>query len=152
MAVQAGRIARERDRANREAAAAKQVTGFLVGLFKVSDPSEARGNSLTAREILGRGSAGRRNASPRSTAGAGEPRIHDRYVYTGLGLYDEARPLLERALRTQKALQGEDAAETLATANSLASLYLVSRRLCGVRAALCGHRQTPRPDSRRGAS
>ena len=43
MTVQARRIARERDRANQEAATAKQVSDFLVGLFKVSDPSEARG-------------------------------------------------------------------------------------------------------------
>ena len=50
--VQARRIARERDRANREATVAKQVSDFLVGLFKVSDPSEARGSTLTAREIL----------------------------------------------------------------------------------------------------
>ena len=53
--IQAQRIARERDRANREAAAAKQVSDFLVGLFKVTDPSQARGNTLTAREILANG-------------------------------------------------------------------------------------------------
>ena len=52
MALQATRIAEERDRANREAATATQVSDFLVGLFAVSDPSEARGNTLTAREIL----------------------------------------------------------------------------------------------------
>ena len=51
IAVQARRVARERDRANLEAAAAKQVLDFLIGLFNVSNPSEARGNSLTAREI-----------------------------------------------------------------------------------------------------
>jgi hypothetical protein len=56
MTVQAERIARERDRANQEATTAKQVSDFLVGLFKVSDPTEARGNTLTAREILARGS------------------------------------------------------------------------------------------------
>src|SRR6267143_895377 len=55
MTVQAIRIAKERDRANREAAAAKSVSNFLTGLFKVSDPSEARGNTVTARQILGQG-------------------------------------------------------------------------------------------------
>ncbi len=56
MAIQARRIAQERDRANREAATATQVSEFLMGLFNVSDPSEARGNTLTAREILAKGS------------------------------------------------------------------------------------------------
>ena len=37
MTVQAGRIARERDRANREAATAEQVAEFLVDIFKVAD-------------------------------------------------------------------------------------------------------------------
>jgi hypothetical protein len=55
MAVQTQRIKRERDRANKEAATATQVSDFLAGLFKVSDPSEARGNTLTAREILDKG-------------------------------------------------------------------------------------------------
>jgi hypothetical protein len=49
-ALQARRIARERDRANaeaaragREAAAARRVSEFLTSMFKVSDPGEARG-------------------------------------------------------------------------------------------------------------
>lgn len=58
MALQARRIAAEAARANREAVAAQQVTDFLVGLFEVSDPNEAKGNAVTAREILDRG-AGR---------------------------------------------------------------------------------------------
>jgi eukaryotic-like serine/threonine-protein kinase len=57
MAFQARRIARERDRANQEAQAATQVSDFLVSAFGVSDPSEARGNSVTAREVLDRGAA-----------------------------------------------------------------------------------------------
>src|SRR6266849_2215272 len=48
-AVQLRRITRERDRANR-------ITDFMTGMFKVSDPSEARGNSITAREILDKAS------------------------------------------------------------------------------------------------
>ena len=33
-------LARERDRANREAQVSQQVTDFLTGLFQVADPSE----------------------------------------------------------------------------------------------------------------
>lgn len=56
MGVQAQRIAKERDRANRQAKAAQRVANFMKGMLKVSDPSEARGNSITAREILDNGS------------------------------------------------------------------------------------------------
>ena len=44
-------------------------------------------------------------------------------VYTGLGLYVDAQPLLERALQTQRRVVGEDDAETLATENKLANVY-----------------------------
>ena len=40
---------RERDRADR-------ITKFMTSMFKVSNPSEARGNSVTAREILNKAS------------------------------------------------------------------------------------------------
>src|SRR5262249_19055456 len=46
----------ERDRANRERDRAARITDFMTGMFKVSDPSEARGNSVTAREILDKAS------------------------------------------------------------------------------------------------
>jgi non-specific serine/threonine protein kinase/serine/threonine-protein kinase len=49
MAIQANRIANERDRANQEAETASKVSEFLEGLFEVSDPSEALGNTITAR-------------------------------------------------------------------------------------------------------
>jgi eukaryotic-like serine/threonine-protein kinase len=123
MAVQASRIARERDRANHEAATAKQVSDFLVGLFRVSDPSEARGNSLTAREILGRGS------TQLETGLRDQPAVRARLeatigrVYIGLGLYADAQPLLERALEVQRRLLGNDDQETLNTANNLANLF-----------------------------
>jgi hypothetical protein len=38
-----------------EAETARQTTDFMVGLFAVSDPSEALGNKITAREILDKG-------------------------------------------------------------------------------------------------
>ena len=51
-----GGIAKERDRANREAAASQRVADFMTRMFKVSDPNEGRGNAVTAREILDKGS------------------------------------------------------------------------------------------------
>jgi len=50
--VQAKQIALERDRANRQAEVSKRTEQFLVGLFEVSAPSESRGNSVTAIELL----------------------------------------------------------------------------------------------------
>ena len=50
------RALREAERvASQEAETAKQVSDFLIGLFEVSDPSEAKGETITAREILTRG-------------------------------------------------------------------------------------------------
>ena len=123
MAIQARRIAQERDRANREAATATQVSEFLMGLFNVSDPSEARGNTLTAREILAKG-AGQVEDSLRN-----QPEVQARLaatiggVYTNLGMYAEARPLLQRALDTQRQILGHDNAETLRTAHQFANLH-----------------------------
>ena len=48
-AIQLRRITRERARADR-------VTKFMTGMFKISNPSEARGNAVTAREILDKSS------------------------------------------------------------------------------------------------
>ena len=98
MAMQARRIARERDRANWEAATAKQVSDFLVGLFKVSDPNIAQGNTLTARQILESGAANIERDL------AGQPEVQARImatmgiVFTSLGLYDRAESLLKRAV------------------------------------------------------
>jgi len=122
MTVQASRIARARDRASQEAATATQVSDFLVGLFKVSDPSEARGTTLTAREILAKGAQQLDNLVDQPAVQARlQATIGD--VYTGLGLYKDAQPLLTTALETRKRVVGPDNPDTLATANALANLY-----------------------------
>jgi len=130
MAVQAQRIARERDRANREAvrasqeaAAAKQVSDFLVGLFRVSDPNEAKGRTITAREILSSGAA-KIDQSLRD-----QPAIQARLkatigdVYTNLGLFREAEPLLVQSIETHRRAVGDDHPDTLTAINALADLY-----------------------------
>jgi non-specific serine/threonine protein kinase/serine/threonine-protein kinase len=129
MTIQAGRIARERDRANQEAATAKQVSDFLIGLFNVSDPGQARGNTLTAREVLARGAAQLENGLQ------DQPQVRARLqatigvVYTSLGLFADAEGLLKPALETQRRVLGVDHQETLTTANLLADVYFYLRRL-----------------------
>jgi serine/threonine-protein kinase len=96
--VQSRRIAAERDRAERAALEAAEVTGFLVQLFESADPNESGGERVTARELLDRG-ADRidrelrddpaRRAAMLSAMGRS---------YTALGLYAKARPMLERAM------------------------------------------------------
>jgi tetratricopeptide (TPR) repeat protein len=90
--------------AKREAETARQTTAFLVDLFRISDPSEARGNSLTAREVLDKG------AARVETQLAKQPQIQATLldtlgtVYMGLGLYGQAQPLLESALAKRQRL------------------------------------------------
>jgi hypothetical protein len=120
MTVQARRIAKERDRANQQAAAAQRVADLMKGMFKVSDPSEARGNSITAREILDNG------AMEIDTGLAKDPETQAQLmdvmgdVYESLGLY--AQPLLERAVGIDRGALGPRNPETLDSANDLAVL------------------------------
>ena len=120
--VQARRIAQERDRANAEAEAAKRVSDFLLNMYKVSDPSESRGVSITAREILDRA------AKNIDTGLAKDPRLAARMmdtiglVYQNLGLYSRAQPLLTRALERRRAVLGEDSPDTLTSMTHLAAL------------------------------
>jgi serine/threonine protein kinase len=122
-AIQASRIARERDRANQEAETSRQVSDFLVNLFKVSDPSEARGNSITAREILDKG------ANQIFEAMKDQPAVHARLmatmgeVFTDLGLYKQSEPLLKKAVEIQRRFMGDGDPETLQSIHKLANLY-----------------------------
>ncbi len=111
-AVQLRRITRERDRANR-------ITDFMTNMFKVSDPSEARGNSITAREILDKASKDidrglakdpDLNAQMTSTMAG---------VYKNLGLYPRARSLLERAIEIERRIAGPEDRDTLRLRSTL---------------------------------
>ncbi len=122
MTVQAGLISRERDRANLQARAAERVAEFLVGLFEVADPGEARGNTITARELLDRG-AQRVERELRD-----DPLVRATMmdtigrVYQNLGLYEPARPLLENALDTRRELLGEGHPDAVLSLNNVAWL------------------------------
>ena len=118
--VQARRAQAE---AAREAEAARQVSDFLVRLFEVSNPSEALGNSITAREILDLGAAQIRDEL------TDQPVVQARlmgtmgHVYRALGLFAEGRPLLEQALALRERALGPDHPDVARSLKELANLH-----------------------------
>jgi eukaryotic-like serine/threonine-protein kinase len=121
-AVELRRITWERDRANRERDRANRITDFMAGMFKVPDPNEARGNSVTAREILDKASNDMGNAL------AKDPEVQSQMMqvmattYGNLGLYARAHELAKRALDARLSLHGTDHPKTL---ESLAQLGFI---------------------------
>ncbi len=119
MTVQAVRLARQRDEIRRERDKAVEVARLLEEVFSKADPSEARGEEVTAREVLDKG------ASRVMAEMKGQPEVQAALAatmgkaYQGLGLNDSARPLLERSLALRRRLFGE---EHPAVAESLEAL------------------------------
>ncbi len=113
-AVQLRRITRERDRADR-------ITSFMTDMFTVSNPSEARGRTITVREVLDK-------ASKEIDAGlARDPQLQAYMmfvmgrVYSNLALYSRGQDLAAKALRIQRRTLGLENPETLKSAALLAS-------------------------------
>jgi eukaryotic-like serine/threonine-protein kinase len=122
------RATRERDRATRERDRADRITTFMTDMFKVSDPSEARGNSITAREILDKGS------KEIETGLAKDPELQAQMmhvmgaVYSELGLYPQAQSLLAGAVDIRRRVLGPKRPETLESMRNLAiALYREGR-------------------------
>jgi eukaryotic-like serine/threonine-protein kinase len=107
------RIARERDRANR-------ITDFMTGMFRVSDPSEAHGNQVTAREILDKASAGIGAGLAQDPELQAQMMVVMGQVYENLGLYQRSQSMFTQAVAIFERLHGPEADETLRAKTSLA--------------------------------
>ena len=114
-AVELRTIRKERDRADR-------ITGFMTDMFKVSDPSEARGNDIRVREVLDK-------ASTQIVTGlAKEPEDQARLmqvmgdVYRNLGLYPQSESLTRRALAVETRVLGANNPETFKSMDTLSGL------------------------------
>ena len=113
--VELQRVRRERDRADR-------VTAFMSGMFKVSDPSEARGNDIRAREILDKAS------KDIDTGLAKDPELQAQMmdvmgnVYVSLGLFPKGESLLRRAVDIRRRTLGVEDADTLKSMYDLAAV------------------------------
>ncbi|MGC2528517.1 MAG: tetratricopeptide repeat-containing protein kinase family protein, partial [Candidatus Acidiferrum sp.] len=110
---QRNQVLRERDRANR-------VTDFMTNMFRVSDPSQARGNSVTAREILDKASANVETGLAKDPVLQAQMMHIMGDVYDNLGLYAQAMPLVQKSVEIQKRVLGPENPDTLKSQNNLA--------------------------------
>jgi eukaryotic-like serine/threonine-protein kinase len=108
----------ERDRAD-------QITAFMTQSFKVPDPSEARGNTVTVREILDR-------SSTQIESGVGlDPGVQSDLLqvmadtYTNLGLYARAHSLAQAALDSRSRLLGPVNPKTLESRQQMGNILFL---------------------------
>ncbi len=106
----------QRDVARRKTLTAERTVDFVKSMFAVADPSEAKGATVTAREVVDRGAA--RVASEL----ANEPSVRAELqttlgeVYANLGLLDRGNLLVEQSMRTPGVDTGLRARQYLALA------------------------------------
>ena len=122
------RVTSERNRAQREAAEKQEIADFLVEMFEVSDASKVSGAEVTASELVQRAldRIGVEDRSPRVEArmllAIGE-------VGTKLGLNEELRPALERAVELTAEEHGPRSSEHADALVALANNHRLVRQL-----------------------
>ena len=109
-------------RAEREARAQRRVTDFMIRMFEVSDPNEARGNQTTARELLDEAAANIDVELRDDPAARAELSGSVGAVYRNLGLHASAEPLLRSAFVTLSEIEGPDSVSALRAERDLGAL------------------------------
>jgi tetratricopeptide (TPR) repeat protein len=117
---------RQRAQAQRDAQTARQVTGFIVDLFKVYDPGEASGNETKARELLDRGAV--RIHSELDGQPAVQATLLDTLgaAYKNLGLYPEAVALGRESVESRRSLPGDRRVEVARSTSQLGEVLGLS--------------------------
>jgi len=118
------RLARERDKAQREAAKATRVSEVMVGLLSGADPIANRGtpDGLTVRALLDGGAEqARRDLVAQPDVQAEVLTVLGR-IYRRLGVFDRAQSLLEQALVVGRLAYGAEDLRVAETLNDLGVL------------------------------
>ena len=123
MGLLARRANRERRIADQQRLAAQHEADFLASIFDAATPAVAKGNQITARELLDQG------AKRIDAEFAAAPDLQATMLYNigdaygQLGLREQAQPLLERAYDLRKKLFGDDSLDVAKSAIALAKVY-----------------------------
>ncbi|HTO76850.1 MAG TPA: serine/threonine-protein kinase [Thermoanaerobaculia bacterium] len=123
LAIQAGKIRRERDRATQEAARATAINQFLQRTLGAADPWQRGGSrSVTLVEALKQAEKQVHGAFP------GQPLVEADVLeaigktYTGLGQYAQAESLVRSALQTRVGAEGRETDGVAGTLTTLAGI------------------------------
>ena len=141
LAVQAQRLARERDRAESQAARANAIAGFLQDTLSSADPWRGGNREVSILEALRAATAKVDPAFRDQPLEAAAVRRTIAAMYAGLGELDEAEALGTAALARQREILGsasEDVAETLAVLADIQSRQGQYRAGRGLRARGAG--------------
>ena len=98
LALERDRAQHERDRAQQEALNTAEISELMIGLFESSDPDQARGETITAREMLDLGAARIREELEEQPLVRAEMMDVIGQIYGKLGLGEVGISLLEEAL------------------------------------------------------
>lgn len=126
--VQAGRIARERDRAEREMGKATALNTFLQEILSSADPTRSGRQDVTVLQALEDSSRKIDSAFGGQPLLAAAARRTIARTYTSLGRYADAERLLRSALDVEKATLGAEHEEVAESLASLATLFLRQAR------------------------
>lgn len=111
----------QRQRAVTEASTTQETMNFMVSLFTLADPTKARANEFTVREMLDRGADDvRQRLNDRPAVRSSLMTAMGR-AYIGLGLPGPARQLLSDALKVRENTDGASARATTETRSALAA-------------------------------
>ncbi len=133
---EARQLAVQRDAAQMEADSSRRVSDFLIEVFQVSDPNQASGETITAREILDQ--AAERLEQEPDLDPAVQATLTDAIgrVYMNLGLYEPATTMLDQALELRRRRFGDDSDQALATVGTMGQLLYARGDYAGAEQAL----------------
>lgn len=114
-AEQAKVIGQERDRA-------EKITSFLLGLFEQAHPNEARGQVVTAENLVDIGAANVRTELANQPESLADVLAAVAGIYVVLGRYEQALPVLEDVVDLRSTTTGKLSAETATAVDSLTEL------------------------------
>jgi tetratricopeptide (TPR) repeat protein len=120
-AIELRRITRARDRAD-------QIAEFMTGIFKISDPNEHAGQTVTAREVLDK-AAHDIHGNLRNDPALRAQMLHVMgRAYLNLGLFSRAEPLFREGIQASRSIGGQNSRDTLAMVHDLAWAVLQQGR------------------------
>jgi tetratricopeptide (TPR) repeat protein len=139
---------RQRDIARSKTITAERTVDFVKSLFEVSDPSQAKGETITAREILDRGAKRIDDSLTDEPSVKAELTTTLGEVYAGLGLFQQGEALIRRNLALKNVDPGSRARQyvALGEAQSRQGSYDAAIASYGTALRFAQGPQQPRPD------